>query len=588
MRYFLLLCLLPILSLAQDRPSYEEVLLEFHQKYMPRFKGPTETVWEKHPDGWYYTLYSFEGDREVSGRYLFWSAATGLYQDLALDSAPPFREAQSIAERVAQESGQPYRIQPFYGYAGWEDDVIDSLADKVLDDDQLYALGRAHSSKATSLIEPRGAIFQDAKKAYISGPDDKLSDGELLEYMHHRMEARNCFRYLSRSNKNYPTPVGEPAIKAANEIMTAYVDLRQYYSFEKAKSLLERNLYHGFIYAEAVNRLISCPPNAILITNGDNDTYPLYFAQDFHEVRPDVRVINRSLLNLPAYSNFYREAHGKQQAIQFSITKEMLADPASELTVIRPEGEGRAISWEKLIEYLKDPNNHFQGSKLRTWKSPSLFVNFNYRGKEFSQRIDRGTRSEMLMVDMMANNDVPFCFEQFTPSFPIDLAVYKDHLVKRGMIIELDTTERELDYSQLGTLDFDGSYQLLMGNWSYRTDNDQSQSAEAYAEHMRYVFAATILSAPDSTYKEQAKALLNQLEEFVPSAEFKHHSQASLQVALAALSLEELETSRKIVQQVKFEQEKILASMPDERTASHAQYLLDYANQIEDFLNQQR
>ena len=63
---------------------------------------------------------------------------------------------------------------------------------------------------------------------------------------------------------------------------------QEWKAHDRSKKTLARDV--------AADYLNSCAPNAILFTAGDNDTYPLWYAQEVENIRPDVRVIVTTLL----------------------------------------------------------------------------------------------------------------------------------------------------------------------------------------------------------------------------------------------------------------------------------------------------
>lgn len=75
----------------------------------------------------------------------------------------------------------------------------------------------------------------------------------------------------------------------------------------------------------AINYLNSLEPDAIVFCNGDNDTFPLWYAQEVEGVRPDVKIINLSYLSSAWYADQQRIPSYTAPGVKFTVTPEQYA-----------------------------------------------------------------------------------------------------------------------------------------------------------------------------------------------------------------------------------------------------------------------
>ncbi|MFN8322891.1 MAG: DUF2723 domain-containing protein [Chitinophagales bacterium] len=109
----------------------------------------------------------------------------------------------------------------------------------------------------------------------------------------------------------------------------------------------------------AICYLESCAPNAILFTQGDNDTYPLWYAQEVEGVRQDIRIINLSLLGVDWYIDQLRYKTNDAAPLKLSFAPEQCAGSNRDVTYYRQDPripDGTPVDLKRVMQFVASEN----------------------------------------------------------------------------------------------------------------------------------------------------------------------------------------------------------------------------------------
>jgi hypothetical protein len=284
----------------------------------------------------------------------------------------------------------------------------------------------------------------------------------------------------------------------------------------------------------ARNYLESCPPNAILFTQGDNDTYPLWYAQEVENIRLDVKIINLSLLGVDWYINQLRHATNESAPIALTLSADKILGDKRNQVVDNDKSKfkNQTMELKDVLEFIgqDDPKFQVYSEGLEDYFSYVPTKKFKLTidaekmkannivpealvedmKKELNFELKRGTllKNDLMTLDIVANNINirPICFAiSVTADSHLGMEKY---LMQRNMVYQLMPVEMENNKSQMDgyrkQMNTDIQYDLLVNQKDKFTYGGVERGGEMYIDPSGM---GSVLTTKYLNYFELAKNL---------------------------------------------------------------------------------
>jgi len=291
----------------------------------------------------------------------------------------------------------------------------------------------------------------------------------------------------------------------------------------------------------AKNYLNSCDKNAILFTNGDNDTFPLWYAQEVEGIRTDIKVVNLSLFNTDWYIDQMKRGSYEAAPIPSSLEHDEYRTGTRDYLAYQKRYQNEVVSLKSVLNYIRTHNKEtvytasgrpmqvhiFPAKKLRLAVNKEIaktFVPKEHHNKivdeiQFQIKGNNVMKNKLMVFDILAN------FNWERPIY-FAITVGRDNYMGLEKYFQLEgLAYRLVPYSvsstdgQPGIVNAEKMYDRLMNQFKWGGLNNSELYFDETNTRMVMNFRNNYSRLAESLYQKGIQDIIAQLDNTISQKE---------------------------------------------------------------------